>query len=110
MYLSKVSAVVVDVLAFQAHGNAQSFIHAAHIVRRDASGPFPQAAFVQCADLFRQHDAVLGKTAAVGPYADMGGQPVFILTAGDGRRNHGRAVAVADLILNNKYRPDASLF
>ena len=39
----------------------------------------------------------------------MGGQAVFILPAGDGGSDHGGAVPVADIVLNDKYRPDSPL-
>ena len=71
-------------LVVQPHRNAQCFIHAAHVIFRNAPGALPQAAFIQCANLFGQHNAVFGQAAAVGPHADMGGQAVFILPAGDG--------------------------
>ena len=106
---SKVGTVRMGVLAVQSHRNAQGFVHPAHIVGRDAPRPFPQAAFVQRADLLGQHDAVLAQAAAVRPHIDMGGQAVFVLAAGDGRRDNGRAVPVPDLILDDKYRPDAAL-
>ena len=59
--------------------------------------------------LLGQDDAVLRKPAAVGPHADVGGQPVFVLAAGDGGCNHGGAVPVAYLILDDKFRPYAPL-
>ena len=37
------------------------------------------------------------------------GQAVFILPAGDGGSDHGGAVPVADIVLNDKYRPDSPL-
>ena len=76
-------------LVVQPHRNAQCFIHAAHVIFRNAPGALPQAAFIQCANLFGQHNAVFGQAAAVGPHADMGGQAVFILPAGDGGSDHG---------------------
>ena len=49
----------------------------------------------------------LARPQAVGPHADMGGQAVFILPAGDGGSDHSGAVPVADIVLNDKYRPDS---
>ena len=40
----------------------------------------------------------------------MGRQPVFSLSAGNGRRDHGGAEMVADIILYDQHRPDAALF
>lgn len=64
-------------LVVQPHRNAQCFIHAAHVIFRNAPGALPQAAFIQCANLFGQHNAVFSQAAAVGPHADMGGQAVL---------------------------------
>src|SRR5699024_7227809 len=108
-FISKVPAVIMGILTFQSHGNAQGLVHTAHIIGRDAPGPLPQAAFVQGADLLGEHNAVLGKSAPVRPHAEMGAQAVYLLTPGDGRRHHGGAVPVPDHILNDKYRPDAPL-
>ena len=87
------------------HRDAEGFVNAVHILRRDLAGTLAQAAFVQRADLFGQDDAVLGQAAAVGPHPDVGRQAIFILPRSDGRRNDGGAVLVADLILDDKYRP-----
>ena len=94
----------------QAHRDAQRLVHPLHILRRDASGPLPQAAFVQRADLLGQDDAVFGQAAPVRPHPDMGRQAVFVLPGGDGGRDHSGAVPVADLILYDKYRPYPALF
>ena len=40
----------------------------------------------------------------------MGRQPVFSLSAGNGRSDHGRAEMVADIILYDQHGPDAALF
>ena len=75
----------------------------------DAARALPQAALIQGTDLLGQNNAVLGQAAAVGPHADMRRQAVFILPAGDGRCDHRGAVPVADLILDDKYRPYPAL-
>ena len=106
---SEITAVLVGVLAFQPHGYAQGFVHAAHVILGDAARALPQAALIQGTDLLGQNNAVLGQAAAVGPHADMRRQAVFILPAGDGRRDHSGAVPVADLILDDKYRPYPAL-
>jgi hypothetical protein len=40
----------------------------------------------------------------------VGGQIGFIVFGSDGRGNDGGGMAVADVVLYNKYRPDATLF
>ena len=99
----------MHILTFQTHRHAEGLVHTAHIVGRDAPGALPQAALIQRANLLGQDDAVLRKPAAVGPHADMCGQPVFVLAARDGCCNDRGTVPVADLILDDKYRPYAPL-
>ena len=40
----------------------------------------------------------------------MGRQSVFSLSAGNGRRDHGRAEMISHIILYDQNRPDAALF
>ena len=43
---SEITAVRVDALAFQPHGYAKGFVHAAHIVLGDAARTLPQTALI----------------------------------------------------------------
>ena len=64
---------------------------------------------IQRADLFQQHDAVLGKAGVRRPDVDVGGQTGFVQPGCNGRRDHGGAVPVADLILHDQHRAHAAL-
>ena len=94
----------------QPQADIDRLIHPALVGRVDPPGLFPQPTLVQRAHLLEQDHAVLGKAAAGSLDADMGRHPVFIQPRGDGRRDHGGAVPVAHIILDDKYRPCPSLF
>ena len=93
----------------QAQAHVQRLIHPLLVGGGDLAGALPQAVFVQRADLFQQHHAVLGKAGVRRPDVDVGGQTRFVQPGCNGRCNDGGAVSVADLVLNDQHGPDAAL-
>ena len=64
---------------------------------------------IQRADLFQQHHAVLGKAGVRRPDVDVGGQAGLVQPGCNGRRDHGGAVPVADLVLYDQHRAHTAL-
>ena len=71
---------------------------------------FAEAAFVDGTYLFEEDDGILLETDLIGVYVDVGGQFGFSEAAGDGCRDDGRTVFVADVVLHDENRTDAALF
>ena len=94
----------------QPQAHVQRLVHAALIFRGDLPGALPQAVFVQGADLFQQHHAILGKAGVHRPDVDVGGQAGFVQPGCNGSCDHGGAVPVADLVLHDQHRAHAALF
>jgi len=68
-----------------------------------------QPGFVYGAELLQQDNGIMAKPDAAVTDMDMGGQIPFPCAAGDGRSDKRRAVAVADVVLQNQDRADAAL-
>jgi hypothetical protein len=68
---------------------------------------FSEAALVDGTYLFEEDHGILLETDLIGVYVDVGGQFGFSEAAGDGCRDNGRAVLVADVVLHDEDRPDA---
>jgi hypothetical protein len=71
---------------------------------------FLEPALVKSPYLLKQNDRVLGEPHAVGVNVNVRRQSRFAHTGGYGGGDDGRAVAVAYVVLNYKYRTQASLF
>ena len=69
-----------------------------------------QPPFVDGTDLFEQDDRVARQPHLVRVDVDMRGQMRLAHFTGDRRCDHGRAVFVPDVVLNDKYRSESSLF
>lgn len=68
-----------------------------------------QSAFVDGADLFEQYDGIFRKATVFGVQLDMGGKLGLLFLACDSRRDHSRAVPIANIVLYNKYWTHAAL-
>ena len=66
--------------------------------------------FVKRSYLLEQYYRILCKTATVGVYRNVGRKPRFVLLACYGGGNDSRAVAVAHIVLDNKYGAHTALF
>lgn len=71
---------------------------------------FSEAALVDGTYLFEEDHGILLETDLIGVYVDVGGQFGFSEAAGDGCRDNGRTVLVADVVLHDEDRADAALF
>ena len=99
----------VPACSAQTQGNRDGVVHPAHHILVQLAHAFPQALFVDGADLLQQDHGVLGETAARPLQGDVGGQAGLPRLGGDGRRDHGGRIAVADVVLHDKYRPHPAL-
>ena len=66
--------------------------------------------FIDGADLFEKDGRVLLQAAALGRQFDMGRELCLVTLAGDGSCDHGGAVPIADIVLDDENRSDAALF
>ena len=64
---------------------------------------------VDGADLFEQYDGIFGKATVFGVQLNMGGKLGLLFLACDSRRDHSRAVPIANIVLYNKYWTHAAL-
>lgn len=68
-----------------------------------------QSLFIDRPDLFQQYHGILAETVGFRAKLNMSGQLSLIDLRRDSSGDNGRAVLVADIVLNNKYRTHASL-
>ena len=89
--------------------DAQGFVNIPKALAADAAQIRAQAGAVNGADLLQHDDGVLPQSDMLSRQGYMGRQRILFHTAGDGRHNHGGAVSVPDIVLNNKDGADATL-
>ena len=77
---------------FHSEADFQRPVDFTHHIGRNRAHSAAQADLVQRADLFQKDDRILGQAAEFRGNFDVGGQIVFGVTAGDGRRDDGGAV------------------
>lgn len=68
-----------------------------------------QSLFINRPDLLQQYYGILAETVGFRAKLNMSGQLSLINLRRDSSGDNGRAVLVADIVLNNKYRTHASL-
>ena len=93
----------------QAEADFEGVINLLHHFAGDLAHTLLEALLVDGTDLFEEHDAVAGEAAGCCFDEDMGRELGFVALAGNRGGNHGGAVAVADVILEDQYRADAAL-
>ena len=93
----------------EAKADGQGVVYLGHGICIQAAHFFPQSAFVDGADLFEQYDGIFGKATVFGVQLDVGGKLGLLFLACDSRRDHSRAVPIANIILYNKYWTHAAL-
>ena len=93
----------------QTEADGNGVVHLRHDRLVQMSHLLPQTAFIQCTDLFQQDDRVLGKPDTVGINIDVRGQAGLAHPGGNGGGNNRRAVAVADVVLDDQHRAQTSL-
>src|SRR5579875_871280 len=69
-----------------------------------------QAPLVDGPNLFEQNETVPTEGRILSADGHMDGEPGLVLLGGDGGDNHGGAVLVADVVLEDEHRPHAALF
>ncbi len=85
------------------------FVHPVHGGAGQFADALLQAAFVDGPYLFQKDDAVLGKPVG-GGQLDVGREPGFVDLARDGGGDDGGGILVSDVVLDDEYRADSSLF
>ena len=65
--------------------------------------------FVDGSDLFQKDHGILGQPHLLSVNVNMGGQAALGEAAGDGGRDHRRAVLVSDVVLNDENRAQSAL-
>ena len=73
--------------SMQSETDLQCFIHLMHGWRIECPHAILETAFINRANLFQQHNAVTGQSAAVCLYRNVCGQMCLIFLAGDGSCN-----------------------
>ena len=96
-------------VSVQAQADVQGLVDPLLVLGGDLAGALAQAVLIQGADLLQQDHAVLGQAGVRRPDVDVGGQAGLIQPGCNGRRDHGGAVAVADLVLDDQDGADAPL-
>ena len=96
-------------VSVQAQADVQGLVDPLLVLGGDLAGALAQAVLIQGADLLQQDHAVLGQAGIRRPDVDVGGQAGLIQPGCNGRRDHGGAVAVADLVLDDQDGADAPL-
>ena len=93
----------------QPKADGQGAVDAVHGFGRNFAHSFPEAFFIDGADLFEKDGRVLLQAAALGRQFDMGRELCLVTLAGDGSCDHGGAVPIADIVLDDENRSDAAL-
>ena len=94
----------------KAETDKQRVVHFLHHVLGQFSYFFFQSGFVDGADLFEQHHAVLGQAIFVAGQLYVGGELCFCQPRRGCRGDYGRAVFVANIVLLNQNGANAALF
>lgn len=92
----------------EADGNC--VVDSAHDLAVEVTDLVAEAALVDCSYLLEKDHGVLRKAEFVGSHVDMGRQSRLAEAARDRGGDDSRAVSVADVVLNYKYRSLPALF
>ena len=96
-------------VSVQAQADVQGLVDPLLVLGGDLAGALAQAVLIQGADLLQQDHAVLGQAGVRRTDVDVGGQAGLIQPGCNGRCDHGGAVTVADLVLDDQDWADAAL-
>ena len=93
----------------QAESYGDGVVYHGHLLVVEPAHVFPEAAFVDGADLLQEDHGVLAQAYAASGDVDVGGEPGFSGLAGDGGGDDRGGVAVAGVVLDDEHRPGAAL-
>ena len=95
---------------FQTEADRQGVVYAIHHAFVKLPHFFQKTPFVYRTDLFKQDDAVPGKSEGTCRQLYMSRKTRLVDLRGDRGSDHCRTVTVSHVILNNKYGTNAALF
>jgi hypothetical protein len=93
----------------QSKAYEKSFVHFAHDTVIQTANLFSQPLLVNGSHLFKQNNRIFDQCILLAVYLNVGRKLGLVDLACYGRAYDSRAVAVANIVLDNQHWPDASL-
>ncbi len=93
----------------EADTDGEGPVYLDHDVIGEPAHPVPEPPLIEGADLFQQDETVSPERRILGADRHMNRKPGLAPLGRDGRHDHGRAVLVADVVLEDEDRADSTL-